>query len=440
MHGVRRSYLAGLGLLLAVGVLIGWLYDAPLVGLLVAALLALAHQVRQLLRFETALMSDRLEYSGFGDGIWSQMLARVGYLRQRGRKHKRRHRKLLKEVRKSTNAMPDGGVVLNEDFEILLSNQAAQRLVGVRSPQDRGQRIDNIVRAPAFVRYLSDPQGREAVEIPSPLLEDHWLSCQLVPFGHKQRLLLIRDVTETIRLNRMRRDFVANASHELRSPLTVISGYLDTLAGEDDVPPGWRKPLEQMQAQAERMNRVVGELLELSRLENPDAEREEQDIDMAALLALARRSYAGQTDVAEIRDEAKLASRLRGVTAEIESVVSNLLANAVRHTPPDGTITLCWEAGAGGAVLSVTDSGEGIAEEHLPRLTERFFRVDEGRSRDAGGIGLGLAIVKHVLRRHDATLEIESTPGQGSRFSCRFPAERLVGANPVPISGSQSAG
>ncbi len=440
MPGTRRRFVVGLVLLLAAGMLIGWLYGQPALGLLAAALLALGYQVRQLLRFEAALNNDRLDDADLGEGIWAQLLARVIYLRQRGRKHKRRHRRLLKEVRNSTNAMPDAGIVLNANYEILMSNQAAAELAGIRAPQDRGQRIDNILRDPRFVAYLAGERGERGVEIPSPLHDDNWLLCRLVPFGADQHLLLIRDITEAIRVNRMRRDFVANASHELRSPLTVISGYLDTLANDELAPADWRKPLAQMREQAERMNRVVGELLELSRLENDAAAREEQEIDIGAALAFARRSYAGEEGIAEIVVQAPLASRLRGVPTEIESVIANLLANALRHTPADGRVTLAWEAVPGGACLSVTDSGEGIAEEYLPRLTERFFRVDEGRSRDSGGIGLGLAIVKHALLRHDARLEIDSTPGEGSRFACHFPAERLVGSEPVPIGRSGARG
>jgi len=436
----RRRFLAGLALLLAAGAALGWLYGAPLAGLLAAALLALGYQVRQLLRFERALRDGGLEQLALGDGLWSELQGHIVRLRQRVRKHKRRHRSLLKEVRNSTNAMPDGGVVLNSDFEIVFSNQAAAELIGISMPQDRGQRINNILRDPAFGEYLESENKERAVEIPSPRQEDHWLTCRLVPFGTDQYLLLVRDITERIRVNKMRRDFVANASHELRSPLTVISGYLDTLANDTSAPEDWRGPLLQMRTQAERMSRVVSELLELSRLENPQSKRSEESIDVGAMLALARRSYAGQPGVPTIVTEAPFAAQLRGVPSEIETIVSNLLANAVRHTPEDGRITLSWKSDpAGGGRLSVADTGEGIAEEHIPRLTERFFRVDRGRSRDSGGVGLGLAIVKHALLRHDASLTVESEPGKGSTFSCHFPAARIEGPEPIPISAGRAA-
>ncbi len=437
MASARRGFLMALGLALAAGLLIGWFYSAPLRGLLVAALLVIAWFVWQLLRFEHAVLHDKLEDVMQGDGIWSRIASRIHFLRQRSRKHKRRYRRLLREVRNSTNAMPDGGIVLDRDLQIVLGNQAARDLAGIRMPQDRGQRIDNILRNPLFVEYLKSEHDGRAVEIPSPLVEQNWLSCRLLPFGLDQQLLLIRDVTETFRVNTMRRDFVANASHELRSPLTVISGYLDTMAEADDAPESWRRPLQQMHTQAERMNRVVAELLELSRLENPQSVREEQEVDIGALMALARRGYSGQAGIASIETESSLSAHLLGVSTEIESVISNLLVNAVRHTAADGKITLSWHANAdGSACLEVADTGEGIAVEHIPRLTERFFRVDPGRSRDSGGVGLGLSIVKHALMRHDASLEIESAAGKGSRFICHFPAARLIGADPIAIGGT----
>jgi two-component system phosphate regulon sensor histidine kinase PhoR len=222
--------------------------------------------------------------------------------------------------------------------------------------------------------------------------------------------------------------------------LTVISGYLDALADDAEVPPHWRKPLSQMRSQAVRMNRIVADLLELSRLEGTASIDVEQDIDVAAMLEATARLYASDLAGPTIRVQATSRALLRGSAAEIESVVRNLLSNAVRHTPVDGTIDLFWHSGADGARLVVDDTGEGIAEEFLPRITERFFRIDPGRSREGGGIGLGLSIVKHVLGRHDAELDIESTLGEGSRFICRFPPHRVVTPTPIPlVRDNQSA-
>jgi two-component system phosphate regulon sensor histidine kinase PhoR len=233
----------------------------------------------------------------------------------------------------------------------------------------------------------------------------------------------------------MRRDFVANASHELRSPLTVISGYLDSMAEDSDIPDVWARPAREMRLQARRMDHIVAELLELSRLESAGPAARDQLVDVGGLLAAAKKTFykPGMTAIFELDIEST--ARLRGSDAEIESLITNLVSNAVRHTPADGRITLTWCPDAGGAELRIADTGEGIDSEHLPRLTERFFRVDKGRARTDGGVGLGLAIVKHVLSRHDAALEVDSEPGEGSTFRCRFPPGRIEINPPIPIVG-----
>ena len=421
-----RRFLTGLALLLAGGIGIGWLYGYPLVGFTIAAVVALAWLVQNLLRFEQAVRTRDFSYFRFGEGIWQQIFSHFSHLKQRGRLHKRNYRQLLKEVRELTNALPDGGIVLNAADEIVLCNDAAQDLAGFDARRDRGQRVDNILRAPKFSKYLKSGEYSESIEIPSPMREGAWLQCKLVAYGAGQRLLLIRDVTERKRLTTMRREFVANASHELRSPLTVISGYLDTLADDPEAPEHWEKPLSQMRVQAGRMNRILTDLLELSRLETDSTLIGEQQVDVTALMESAADMYAVGRSNAAIVVHPESRKKVLGSPAEIESVIRNLLSNAVRHTPADGAIHMTWRNAGEGAELVVADNGVGIAEELIPRITERFFRADQGRSRDDGGVGLGLAIVKHVLVRHDAELLIDSKPGEGSRFTCRFPPERLV--------------
>ncbi|HSD70843.1 MAG TPA: phosphate regulon sensor histidine kinase PhoR [Woeseiaceae bacterium] len=429
-----RRFLVGTIVLLAGATLIGWYYGHADWGLLLGSLAALAWHIRQLLVFDRALRIGDFELFRYGEGIWSQIFARFSFLKQRSRKHKRAYRQLLREVRESTNAMPDGGIVLNREFEIVLCNRAAEQLLNLNHRQDRGQRIDNLLRDPLFVEYLNSGVPEAGIEIPSPVQAGNWLLCRLVPYGGDQQLLFVRDITERKRLATMRREFVANASHELRSPLTVISGYLDTLAEDPDVPAAWRSPVAQMRSQATRMNNIVAELLELSRLEAPVGEKADQQVDVGALLASTRKAFAGSAKGPTLKVNCESRARIVGRQAEIESVVTNLLSNAMRHTPPDGSVTLTWRSSGDGAELVVADTGEGIAEEHIPRLTERFFRVDSGRSRDGGGIGLGLAIVKHALERHDAKLEIHSQFGKGSTFICHFPSSRLAADKPVPIS------
>lgn len=426
MPDTRRKFIVGLVLFLGAGVLIGWLYGRPLVGALVAALLALGWQVRQLLAFDKAMRSGDFDTFRFGEGIWQQLFSRFSYEHERGRRYKHEHRRLLKEIRKSTNAMPDAAVILDDANEILTCNQSARRLAGLKRKKDRGQRVDNILRDPALTDLLQTGGPTETIDIPSPIRDGNWLNCRVVPYGANQRLLLIRDVTERMALNKMRRDFVANASHELRSPLTVISGYLDGLSEDEAVPSAWVQPIERMQQQARRMTKIVSELLELSRLEGSGHATTEDVVDVGGLLASAAKAFHGHTGVPKITLDAEPAAQLRGDAGEIESLITNLLSNAVRHTPADGQITLSWQTGSDGADIVVRDTGEGIAEEHIPRLTERFFRVDRGRARTDGGVGLGLAIVKHVLTRHEADLSITSEPGSGSEFRCHFPPGRVV--------------
>lgn len=433
MSESRRKLLLGLLILFVAGLVVGGLNGRPVLGLLVASLVALGWQLRQLFALERALRTRDYEAVRYGSGIWGKVVARINYYRQRAKSYKKQYRALLKEVRKSTKAIPDGGIILNSDFEVLNCNPAAQSLVGFKPRKDRGQRVDNILRDPKFANYLRAEERQKSVEVMSPVLEGHWLNCRLVPFGADQYLLLIRDITDRIRLNKMRREFIANASHELRSPLTVISGYLDALDSDPDVPEAWQKPVSQMRSQADRMNKIVAELLELSRLEGSGQEVDVERIDVCGLLVAARKAYAGRSDVPDIEIECGSRAALSGSATEIESVIANLLSNAIRHTPIDGTVTLRWTTDDKGGELAICDTGEGIDADDIPRLTERFFRVARGRSRDDGGVGLGLAIVKHVLGRHDAVLSIESELGAGSTVTCRFPTSRIAGAELIAL-------
>ena len=462
MSEAARKFLIGLLVLLASGGLIGWLYGHPVVGLLVASLGALGWQVRQLLSFDRALRTGNFEDFRYGEGIWQQLFSRFRYEHEKASRHKRGYRQLVREIRKSTNAMPDGAVVLNEDNEIIACNRASKELAGLKRKKDRGQRVDNILRDPALTRLLQSKGTDKSVEMASPIADGRWLNCRVVPYGADQKLLLLRDVTERIRLSKMRRDFVANASHELRSPLTVITGYLDALADDDQTPESWAKPVEQMQAQARRMLQILGELLELSRLESSDRIKVEERVDVGQLLEETRKAFEGHADIARIVVRKESSACLKGSAAEIETVIVNLLSNAVRFTPSDGEITMTWRSGPDDADLVVADtvvfpgvaggvdveqnrlqSVEGRREAGLGRLPffkfipedpERFFRVDKGRTRAGGGTGLGLAIVKHVLARHDAELVITSEPGRGSEFRCHFPSERVLVAPPVDLS------
>lgn len=428
MSESARKFVVNTVLFLAGGTLVGWLYGYPVWGLLVAALLALAWQIRQLLGFERALRTGNFDNFRLGESLWAQIFSRFRFEHERGVRRKASYRRLLREVRKSTDAMPDGAVILDADNEIISCNRAVGELAGLKRKKDKGQRIDNILRDPELVSLVNGGDYDRSVEIQSPVKDGDWLNCRVVPYGADQKLLIIRDVTERMRLAKMRRDFVANASHELRSPLTVISGYVDSLAEDGELPPHWVKPVQQMRSQSQRMNQILRELMELSRLEASGTAASDQKVDVGKLLTDVKSTFDGQANAAHIVIEAESDLRLACSQPEIESVVVNLLSNALRHTPPEGQIRLVWRAHDDCASLSVEDTGDGIQPEHIPHLTERFFRVDRGRSRDAGGVGLGLAIVKHSLTRHDARLEITSVPGEGSQFRCIFPANRVASA------------
>ena len=433
MPGARERFLVGLIALLVVSTSIGGILGFADRGLLVGALLALGWQLHNMFAFDAALKRGDFDKERGGDGFWSQAFALYTTLNDRGNKHKRRYRRLLREVRSATNAMPDGSIILDDEYEILLCNAAAQALVGFDPRRDRGRKIDIILRDPAFIRYLRSEDTEHPIEIPSPVREGDWLNCHIVPYGENQRLLLIRDITERRRLTKMRRDFVANASHELRSPLTVISGYLDALNSDRNAPEEWRRPLSQMQSQAQRMRDIIVELIELSRLETSENAPLDENVDMCDVIARAVKPFDGREGTPALSVACDERLHVRGNQTDIESIVGNLVSNAVRHTPAEGSVTVTWAPSAGGATLSVADTGEGIAAKYIPRLTERFFRVDRGRSRADGGTGLGLAIVKYAMERHDALLAIDSKPGEGSTFRCTFPVSRLLQAGSTPV-------
>jgi two-component system phosphate regulon sensor histidine kinase PhoR len=288
-------------------------------------------------------------------------------------------------------------------------------------------RIENLVRHPDFARYLeSGPQAAPVVIRTAQGSEERVFAFQLIPAA-EQQLLLVRDVTRESRLEAMRKDFVANASHELRSPLTVVAGYLDQLADDPGLDPVWQGPIEEMRRQAERMRLIVEDLLELSRLEASGGEAPLEPVDVAGMLSLLRKeALARQVRPKDIQLRLDSGRRLLGSETELHSVASNLVSNACKFTPADGSIEIRWWVDADGGHLSVRDTGIGIPPEHIPRLTERFYRVDKGRSRKSGGSGLGLAIVKHALQRHGGRLAIDSVEGRGSTFTCHFPAKRVA--------------
>ncbi len=415
-----------LALLLVAASLFGLLIDWPAATLAFALAGYGAFQLTELHRVERYLRTGAgIPPAG---GIWGDIVRRYRRVQRRSRKRKRRLSALIREFQQSTAAMPDGTVVLSRELRIIWFNAAAERLLALRPAADIGQHLLHLLRVPAFIDYAQAGAYETAVTVEAPHRDGLMLSLQLVPYGQDQRLLIARDVTELHRLDRVRRDFVANASHELRTPLTVFNGYLeglleDATAQEDPL----RGPLQAMHEQAARMATLVNQLLTLSRLDEQADPGQFEPVDMPALL---RRLQAQAERLADHPLQIELAVDdalwLRGIPSDLHSVAANLINNAVKYTPAEGCVRIVWHRVTQGAELAVSDTGPGIAPEHLPRLTERFYRVDAGRARPTGGTGLGLAIVKHALQRHHSELQIDSTPGQGSRFSAVFPAADLL--------------
>ncbi len=421
-RGTEYWRLAGIAL---PALLLGALLGMPGWGLALGLLAYLVYHLRNLARLRDWLSNHHQAEPPEAGGLWGEVFNHIHHLQQRNKKQKRKLANALSRFQQVATALPDATIILRETGEIEWCNEAAKRLLGLRTPQDIGNHITNLIRTPAFFHYLNHEDFSEPLEMPSPVNSEVNLAIRVIPYGRSLRLMLARDMTRVQRLEQTRRVFVANVSHELRTPLTVINGYLESLAGSDEeaLRP-WRKPLQQMQQQARRMARIVDELLSLSRLETRPPPLLEKAVAVPALLANLKeeaRILSGERQH-DIRFEVDEGLWLKGAADELESAFSNLLSNAIRYTPDGGRIEVRWYQDDVGAHFEVQDSGVGIASEDIPRLTERFYRVDIARSRATGGTGLGLAIVKHVVNRHGASLRIESTVGQGSLFACDFPA------------------
>jgi two-component system phosphate regulon sensor histidine kinase PhoR len=368
-----------------------------------------------------------------GWGSWSEVFNRLHKARRASEVNARRLEDSEARFRRTISALPEGIVVVDAALQIEWCNPVAERHLAIRLQADQGLRITNLVRDPAFINYMTSASFDEPLlfrPLADPALA---LSVRVIEFEPARSIIMSRDVTQAERLDAMRRDFVANVSHELRTPLTVVNGFLETLL--DAQPPldeMRQRHLQLMHEQATRMSRLVEDLLMLSRLEAEETPLAEDVVDVPALIgeleAEARVLSGGRHQI----DCTVEPVRVRGSRDELRSAFGNLVSNAIRYTPSGGRIALAWRVQDDGALFEVQDSGIGIAPEHLPRLTERFYRVDRSRSRETGGTGLGLAIVKHVLMRHQGRLQVESEEGRGSTFRAWLPAARLQ-AGPAPL-------
>ena len=418
----RKRALAVLAMAIVVGLVIeqlAWSLAAAGVGLAVYAL----WQSTRLLEW----LEGGRKPPPANSGLWAEIYS---LMRRERRASESRRRKLLNVLRwysDSADALPDAALILDEHHTIIGSNQAASHALGINNKRDRGQRVDNLLRDPLLLNLLNDELPEPIIEMASPVRQGDTLRLRLTEYGEGTRLLLAQDISEQIRTQEMRQAFVANVSHELHTPLTVVNGHLELLLDDPDIEESQREQLLQVSRQSHRMQALVQDLLALARLESAPALTEGEPVDMARLIeaevdALHHSDRFPDHQVTTKLDQSLL---VHGRQTELESVVHNLLVNAFRYTPAGTSITVEWHTQpTGRPALRVSDTGDGIPAEHLPRLTERFYRVDSARSSDLGGTGLGLAIVKHVLQRHGGELQVDSQEGIGSHFTALFGTER----------------
>jgi two-component system phosphate regulon sensor histidine kinase PhoR len=417
------ALLAGLGL----GAATGWAVLA------LGALALLAYHAAKLAHLIRWLRQPRADALPEARGAWDDAFALLyRYERAAVREADRLSHALLR-WRQAGEALPDGVVILNAQNRIEWCNEGASRHFGLDRHADLGRPVINLVRQPEFADYIEAEDYAHAI----PLHSEHGgglsLSVQVIPYGEAQKLLLSRDITRLEKVETTRRDFVANVSHELRTPLTVLAGFLETVRELKLDPQRTRDYMNLMAEQARRMQRIVDDLLALSTLESSPEPSLEERVNVQGLLTRVKADADALSGGRHhITLDAMEGFDIAGAESEMASAFGNLASNAVRYTPEGGTVRLIWRASQAGAEFTVEDTGVGIEPHHIARLTERFYRVDRGRSRETGGTGLGLAIVKHALMRHQATLDIQSEPGKGSRFTARFPGRRVMHAATRP--------
>ena len=396
--------------------------------MLAVLLVVMAYRARQLFKLGQWLNDARIETIPEAGGIWDDVFSQLYKMVKQHNQTKQELAAELHHIEQATAALPEGVAILNEMNRIEWFNPLAEQHFHLDPDHDIMQDITYLVRQPEFIEYLHESNFNEPLIMTPARHDDMVLSIKLIPYGGNKRLLISRDITQFKLIEAMRRDFVANVSHELRTPLTVVSGFLENLQDMPDLSQeNAGRALQLMAEQTRRMDNLVADLLTLSRLENEQSPLREESVDIKDLLdEVYREGKMLSGNRHSLKLEISTAANLLGNRDELQSAFGNLVSNAIRYTPEGGAILLRWFARGGQPVFLVQDSGIGIAAQHLPRLTERFYRVDRSRSRETGGTGLGLAIVKHIAMRHQAKLEISSEEGKGSSFMLVFPVKRSL--------------
>ncbi len=411
------------------GFLLAWLtpYPFPIMVLILLGYIGwMLHKLYQLQRWLTN--GQKPEEMPDSDGAWEQIAYLFQKSQQKNAERKQKQKELLTRFDNVLSVLPDAAILLDADNHIQWANKSAAKLLNIMNAADRGKRIDTLLRNPDLHKLLEENSERK-ITFPAPRNSNLTLRARLLPLQGGSRVLSVRDISEGVQLQKTRKAFIANASHELRTPLTVLTGYIELFEQDPELPEYLRGPLQQSREQAARMQQIISDMLVLSRLESQETTPLMGNrVDVPAMLESSiqaiRDTLANDTHRLEAQIEPDLC--VCGSEKDINSVITNLLANAVKHTPAGTSIRIRWESTDDGrACLSVTDNGLGIPEKHLPHLTERFYRVDEGRSRASGGTGLGLAIVKHVMQWHNGKLTITSKPGH-TEFKACFPAKRVL--------------
>lgn len=416
-----HSEIRRVAVILLVALLLGWLVGSLAAVFAVTVTVILAVWIWQLWRIQRWLHDAEAEPPE-SFGIWGYIFDRIYQIQSRHRDDQLRLQSALDYMQDSMASIDDGVATLDTRGRIEWCNEAAKGLLGLRYPEDRGQHILNLVRLPEFHDYFSTGEYSEPLELEIVGDEELTLQFEITRFGEGNRMVFVRDVTERVQLEKMRRDFVGNVSHEMRTPLTVIKGYLETLLSDSEIDARYLKPLQQMDQQAARMENLLKDLLWLSRIESLSGTEKGELVDVPALLEELREEWEYNYPERTIEIITETSDSIPGDYRELHSAVANLVMNAVKYSPDDSVVQVRWRREGDEYLLSVKDRGIGIDAIHLPRLTERFYRVDESRNSQTGGTGLGLAIVKHVVMGHKGELRIDSRPGKGSRFTIAIPA------------------